>query len=216
MSGQHRFLLRQCSGFPRAVVAIPVVFLANVAFLLAVCALPVGGADKVAVVDTRVVVEAYYAIMAGPGLDPKTPVGPDPQEVRKVEKELDGLKAQYARERASLSPEAKGAFEKGLLEKTAALQALYAKKTRDMVDVVKWRSPDVLITRLKAQIQEYGREQGFALILEKQTGGALFQREGWSGPSSDPIDVTQPLIEWLRRKEESARPPKPTPPSSGR
>ena len=214
MSGQQRVLLRRRVALPRAGVVMAL--LGQVVFLLVVWVLPAGGADKVAVVDTRTVVDAYYNVMAGPGLDPKTPIGPDSQEVRKVENELQGLKAEYARQRAGLSPEAKATYEKALLEKSAALQALYAKNMRDMADLVKWRSPDVLIPHLMSRIEEYGREQGFALIVEQQTGGALYHREGWSGPPPDPIDVTQPLIEWLRRKEESARPPRPAPPSSGR
>lgn len=209
MSGQQAIVLRRRSRRPRAGIAVCMALLGKAAFLLVVWVLPAAGADKVAAIDSRAVVDAYYDLMAGPGLDPKTPIGPDPQEVRKAERELQRLKAQYARERTGLSPEAKAAYEKELLEKTAALQALYAKNTRDMVDLVKWRSPEVLISHLLSRIEEYGREQGFALILNRQTGGALFRREGWSGPSSDSIDVTQPLIEWLRKKEEAARPPRP-------
>lgn len=206
MSGEQRFFHGERSGLPRAKVAIPTALLATIVLLVITWILPAGAADKVAVVDSRAVVDAYHDLMAGPWLDPKTPIGPDPQEVRKVERELQRLKAQYGRERAGLSPEAKAAYEKALLEKTAALQVLYAKNTRDIVDLVKWRSPEVLISHLLSRIEEYGREQGFALILNQQSGGALFRKEGWSGPSSDSIDVTQPLIEWIRRKEESARP----------
>ena len=114
MSGRQRVLFRRRLGLSRAGVVMAL--LGHVAFLSVVWVLPVGGADKVAVVDTRTVVEAYYNIMAGPGLDPKTQIGPDPQEVRKVEDELQRLKAEYARQRAGLSPEAKATYEKGVLK----------------------------------------------------------------------------------------------------
>ncbi len=200
---------RRRSDLPRVKVASIRAILSQLVILLVLWLLPAAAAVEVAVVDTRTVVDAYYKIMNEPGLDPNTPIGPAPQELRKVEDELQRLKAQYARERAGLSPEAKAAYEKALLEKTAALQALYAKNWRDVVDVVKWRSPDILIPHLMDRIKEYALEQGFALVLNEQTGGALFRRDGWSGSSSDPIEVTQLLIDWLRRKEESARPPRP-------
>lgn len=178
--------------------------------LLLLRVLPAHGADTVAAVDARALSDAYYTIMNGPGLDPKTPIGHEPDEVLTAERELQRLKAEYASARAAgLSPEAKAAYEKKLLEKNAALQALYGKSWRDTVELVKWRSRELLVARLFNRIEQYAQEQGIALILNQENGNEMFRREGWSGASSDPIDITRPLIEWLRQKEESQRRPGP-------
>ena len=178
--------------------------------LLLIRVLPAHGADTVAVVDARELSEAYYNIMNGPGLDPKTPVGHEPEVVLKAERELQRLKAEYASARATgLSPEARAAYEKKLVEKNGALQALYGKSWRDTVELVKWRSRDLLVIRLLGRIEQYAQEQGIALILNQENGNEMFRREGWSGASLNPFDITQPLIQWLRQKEESERPPGP-------
>ncbi len=202
---------------PRWARGASAVLLTPILLVMAVSIIGAGGADTVAAVDPRKVVDAYYAIMNAPGFDPKTPIGPDPREVQKVERELQRLKEGYARQRAAgLGPEAKAAYEKQLLEKSAELQTLYSKNWKDVVDVVKWRSPEVLGLALFRRIAEYGQEKGLAVILNKETGGEMYRREGWAGSTSDPIDITQDLIEWLGQKEQAARPSGRAVPNGGR
>ncbi len=202
----HRCFSEPLSGRFRSAVGWRVA-LFGCAWLLFTVSSPAAAAeDLVGAVNFQEVIEVYDSIMNAPGSDPNTQVGPDPEEVRKLERELRKLKADYARERPGLSPEAKAAHEKRLTEKSAELQRLHSKTLKDVYDMARWRSPEILGARLGERIREYGEEHRYAVILDKERGDLLFQREGWSGPSSDPVEITGPLIEWLRHKEESARP----------
>lgn len=163
------------------------------------------GAGRTGIVDSGELIRFYEQLMVGPALDPKTPLGPGQEERGRAEKELDAAKRAYARARVEGNQEALAAARDVLRRKTEALQVLYGKTTQDLRDVVKYRSPDILIGALRSRIQEFGQAQGFDIISNQQTGKPMFLREGFSGSPDNPSDVTGELIEWIRQQEEAAR-----------
>jgi len=169
-------------------------------------------ADKAGVVDSGELVRSFYELMVGQARDRTTALGPAPEEAKRAEAALDEAKRIYARARGGANPEAMAAAREVVQEKAAALQALYGETTQDLKEVFKWRSRDVAFEELRSRIEEFGREQGFDILVERQTGKPMFRREGFSGSPSDPPDVTAELIEWIRRKEDAARSSHGTPP----
>lgn len=167
--------------------------------------MPAFGAGRTGIVDSGELIRFYEQLMAGPAFDPKTPLGPSQEERGRAEAELDAAKRAYARARVDGNQEALAAAREVLREKTEALQVLYGKVTRDLRDVVKYRSRDILVGALRSRIQEFGLAQGFDIISNQQTGQPMFSREGFSGSPENPSDVTGELIEWIRQQEEAAR-----------
>jgi len=176
-----------------------------VSLLTGLPAMSAFGAGKYGIVDSGELIKFYEQLMAGPALDPKTPLGPGQAERGLAEAELDAAKRAYARARVKGDPETLAAARDVLRQKTDALQVLYGKATQDLRDVVKYRSPDILIGALRSRIQEFGQAQGFDIISNQQTGKPMFSREGFSGSPENPIDVTGEMIEWIRQQEEAAR-----------
>ena len=163
------------------------------------------GEGKAGTVDSGALIKFYEQLMAGPALDPKTPLGPGQAERGLAEAELDTAKRAYARARVKGDPETLAAARDVLRQKTDALQVLYGKATQDLRDVVKYRSPDILIGALRSRIQEFGQAQGFDIISNQQTGKPMFSREGFSGSAENPIDVTGEMIEWIRQQEAASQ-----------
>lgn len=176
-----------------------------VSLLAGLPVMPAFGAGKSGIVDSGELIRFYEQLMTGPALDPKTPLGPGQEERGLAEEELDAAKRAYARARKDGNQEALAAARDVLRQKTEALQVLYGKATQDLRDVVKYRSPDILIGALRSRIQEYGQAQGFDIISNQQTGKPMFSREGFSGSPENPIDVTGEMIEWIRQQEEADR-----------
>lgn len=167
---------------------------------------PVLAAGKAGIVDSRELIRFYQELMMGPALDPTTPLGPGPEERKRAEAALDEARQAYANARAHGSPEERAAAQRALQDKAAALQTLYRKTMEDFRDVVKFRSPEILFGTLRDRVQAFGREEGYDIIMNQQTGNPMFQREGFSGAPEHLIDITQELIDWIRRREEAARP----------
>lgn len=173
-------------------------------------------ADQVGVINHPEVVRAHRAFLMGVDpLNPRTPIGPDPGAVEAHEKRLKSLRERLARERSSLSPEEKKRLEEAIRDEAAALQTLYAKNTKDAVDRLRWTASDIFFPYLRERIQEFGRERGLGLIVNQADGRPIYQDPARSGEvAGERADLTKELIEWLRRKGESA--PDGTPPLSGR
>ncbi|PWB82226.1 MAG: hypothetical protein C3F08_00150 [Candidatus Methylomirabilota bacterium] len=164
-------------------------------------------AEKAGIVDSAALIRFYEELKVKPAVDPATQLGPGPEERKRAEAALDDARRAYAEARAHGSPEDKAAAQKRLQERVAALQTLYGKTAEDLRDVVKYRSPDILFAALRERIQTFGQEQGYDIIINRQTGKRMFQREGFSGADpAQPADITQELIGWIRQREEAAQP----------
>ncbi len=176
-----------------------------VSLLAGLPAISAFGEGKAGTVDSGELIKFYEQLMAGPAFDPKTPLGPGQEERGRAEAELDAAKRAYARARTDGNQEALAVARDVLRQKTEALQTLYGKTTQDLRDVAKYRSREILIGALRSRIQEFGQAQGFDIINNQQTGKPMFLREGFSGASDNPVDVTAEMIEWIRQQEEAAR-----------
>ncbi len=171
--------------------------------LVILSALPAHAEVKVGLVDFQVLLSTLG------GLERNRVAGDVPQvsqDVEAIERELQPIKERYARERARLSPEAREQIEQEILRRTEAIQRLYAKAAREAIFNVQPMSIEALREELERMIERFGRENGFALILDKRGRRVLYRGEASAeGATAGGTDVTQTLIEMLRRGRASGR-----------
>ena len=184
------------------------------AVLLAGAGMPgIAAADQTGVINLPEVVKAYRAFLMGVDpLNPRTPIGADPEAIEAHQKRLKSLRERLGLERSSLSLEEKKRLEEAIREEAAALQTLYAKNTKDALDRLRWISSDIFFPYLGERIQEFGRDRGLSLIINQADGRPIYQDPARSGDvSGERVDLTKELIEWLRRKGGSPPDGTPTP-----
>lgn len=107
------------------------------------------------------------------------------KELEEKRKELEELQKSYESKQEMMSEKARRDLERKILEKQEELQRLQLKAQMDL------QSRDAEYTRsildeLKPLIQQLAKERGLELILEKNEGGVLYNR--------DALDLTDILL----------------------
>lgn len=165
--------------------------------LVILSASPAPAEVKVGLVDFQVLLSTLG------GLERDRVAGEVPQvsqEVEAIERELEPIKERYARERAKLSPEAREQIQQEILRRTEAIQRLYAKAAREAIFKPQPRSIEAFREDLERMIERFGRENGFAQILDRRGRRVLYRGEGSAeATNAREIDLTQTLTEMLRQ-----------------
>jgi len=120
-------------------------------------------------------------------------------EITALERELRSIKERYGRERAGLSREERERYEQQIRQRSEAIQGLYAETVREGMFKVRLRSVEAVRADLERFIQRFGRERGFALILDRKDRRVLYRgKEGAEeGDGAGEIDITRTLMELL-------------------
>lgn len=195
-------------------------FVAALQLVFAALAPPRATADgAVGVIDVVEAAKTHLAFLVGPDKLDLAPTESDKAAIDAQEKKVKALRQRLASERTTMSQADREALQQAIQKETAALQTRYASNTKEkFFDRLRWRSPDIFYPHLSDRLQEYGRESGLTLILNKGDDRQIYHDPGRSGDvTGERIDLTGSFIEWLRRKDGSlAEGSATTPTPSGR
>jgi outer membrane protein len=122
------------------------------------------------------------------------------QERAARQKELDAKREEIMKLQADLEKQAPLLSEQAKREKSEAIQ----RKTRDTVRIAedanrdfekRVREAEMDITReIFGVVQEYGKDQGYSVIFERNSGGVAF--------SSPTVDITSEIIKRYDSKQK--------------
>jgi outer membrane protein len=107
-------------------------------------------------------------------------------ELAAKEKEISDLRAQLDSQNLSLSPEKTQQMQKDVQKKTLELQqAQEAARSEFQIEVSE--AQNKFQEQLIRVINQFGRDEGFTLVLERSTGGVAF--------ASESIDITTAIVD---------------------
>ena len=107
-------------------------------------------------------------------------------ELAAKEKEIADLRAQLDSQNLSLSPEKTQQMQKDVQRKTLELQqAQEAARSEFQIEVSE--AQNKFQEQLIRVINQFGRDEGFTLVLERSTGGVAF--------ASESIDITTAIVD---------------------
>jgi outer membrane protein len=107
-------------------------------------------------------------------------------ELSAKEKEISDLRAQLDSQNLSLSPEKAQQMQKDVQKKTLELQqAQEAARSEFQIEVSE--AQNKFQEQLIRVINQFGRDEGFTLVLERSTGGVAF--------ASESIDITTAIVD---------------------
>jgi len=107
-------------------------------------------------------------------------------ELAAKEKEIGELRAQLDSQNLSLSPEKTQQIQKDVQKKTLELQqAQEAARNEFQIEVSE--AQNKFQEQLIRVINQFGRDEGFTLVIERSTGGVAF--------ASESIDVTTAIVD---------------------
>jgi outer membrane protein len=116
-------------------------------------------------------------------------------ELAAKEKEISDLRAQLDSQNLSLSPEKAQQMQKDVQRKTLELQqAQEAARSEFQIEVSE--AQNKFQEQLIRVINQFGRDEGFTLVLERSTGGVAF--------ASESIDITTAIVD---KFNELVKPP---------
>lgn len=129
-----------------------------------------------------------------------------PEEIDPLERELKALKERFGRERARLTSEARERYEQQILERADAIQRLQGEVMRENLFKIRLRPREAVGADLERLIQRFGREQGFALILDSKGRRVLYRAEGSAEMTKgQEIDIQQDLLKLFPEELSSGR-----------
>jgi outer membrane protein len=107
-------------------------------------------------------------------------------ELAAKEKEITDLRAQLDSQNLSLSPEKTQQMQKDVQRKTLELQqAQEAARSEFQIEVSE--AQNKFQEQLIRVINQFGRDEGFTLVLERTTGGVAF--------ASESVDITTAIVD---------------------
>lgn len=116
-------------------------------------------------------------------------------ELAAKDKEISDLRSQLESQNLSLSPEKQQQMQKDIQKKTLELQqAQEAARNEFQIEVSE--AQNKFQEQLIRVINQFGRDEGFSLILERSTGGVAFAAEA--------MDVTTAIVD---KFNEIVKPP---------
>jgi len=116
------------------------------------------------------------------------------------EKEINDLRAQLDSQNLSLSPEKLQQMQKDVQKKGLELQqAQEAARSEFQIEVSE--AQNKFQDQLIRVINQFGRDEGFTIILERSTGGVAF--------ASESIDVTTAIVDMFNKVVKTAAPDAP-------
>ncbi len=120
-------------------------------------------------------------------------------EVSQKQKEIDAQEEEIRKLEADLRKQSTVLSDAARREREEAIQ----RKKRDLVRTVEDFNRDLakreqellndLLKEIAIVVQEFGKEKGFTLILERQQGGVLYAGEG--------VDITKEIMERFDKKK---------------
>ena len=131
-------------------------------------------------------------------------------ELAAKDKEIADLRAQLDSQNLSLSPEKQGQMQKDIQRKTLELQQ-GQEAARNEFQIEVSDAQNKFQEQLIRVINQFGRDEGFTIIIERTTGGVAF--------ASEAIDVTTAIVdkfnEVVKPQADDKAPAaaKPTPPT---
>lgn len=119
-------------------------------------------------------------------------------ELAAKDKEISDLRAQLDSQNLSLSPEKLQQMQKDVQRKSLELQqAQEAARSEFQIEVSE--AQNKFQEQLIRVINQFGRDEGFTLVLERSTGGVAF--------ASESIDVTTAIVDKFNELVKPAPPP---------
>ena len=123
-------------------------------------------------------------------------------EITAKEKEITDLKQQLDSQTLSLSPEKTTQLQKDIQKKGLELQQTQ-ESARNEFQIEVSEAQNKFQEQLLRVINQFGRDEGFTLVLERATGGVAFAAES--------IDVTTAIVDkfnqMVKAPAEAAKPP---------
>lgn len=130
------------------------------------------------------------------------------QDIERLERELKPIKERLARERKNLSPEERERYEREITQRSKVIQDLYGETVREGMLKIRLRPVEAVRADLERFIQRYGKEGGFALILDKNDRRVLYRgaaaAEG-EGEGAEEIELTRTFLELLPQELAAGR-----------
>jgi len=131
-------------------------------------------------------------------------------ELSAKDKEIADLRAQLDSQNLSLSPEKQGQMQKDIQRKSLELQQ-GQEAARNEFQIEVSDAQNKFQEQLIRVINQFGRDEGFTIIIERTTGGVAF--------ASEAIDVTTAIVDKFNEvvkpqaddKPAAAKPPTPAP-----
>jgi len=127
-------------------------------------------------------------------------------EVSAKEKEIADLRQQLESQTLSLSPEKQSQLQKDIQKKGLELQQAQ-ESARNEFQIEVSEAQNKFQDQLLRVISQFGRDEGFTLVLERATGGVAFAAES--------IDVTTAIVDkfnqMVKAPADAAAKPAPTP-----
>jgi len=126
-------------------------------------------------------------------------------EITAKEKEISDLRQQLESQTLSLSPEKQNQLQKDIQKKGLELQQAQ-ESARNEFQIEVSEAQNKFQEQLLRVINQFGRDEGFTLVLERATGGVAFAAES--------IDVTTAIVDKFNQMvpaDAAAKPAAPTP-----
>jgi len=127
-------------------------------------------------------------------------------EISAKEKEIADLRQQLESQTLSLSPEKQSQLQKDIQKKGLELQQAQ-ESARNEFQIEVSEAQNKFQDQLLRVISQFGRDEGFTLVLERATGGVAFAAES--------IDVTTAIVDkfnqMVKAPADAAAKPAPTP-----
>jgi outer membrane protein len=127
-------------------------------------------------------------------------------EISAKEKEIADLRQQLESQTLSLSPEKQTQLQKDIQKKGLELQQAQ-ESARNEFQIEVSEAQNKFQDQLLRVISQFGRDEGFTLVLERATGGVAFAAES--------IDVTTAIVDkfnqMVKAPADAAAKPAPTP-----
>ena len=120
-------------------------------------------------------------------------------EITAKEKEISEMRQQLESQTLSLSPEKQTQIQKDIQKKGLELQQAQ-ESARNEFQIEVSEAQNKFQEQLLRVINQFGRDEGFTLVLERQTGGVAFAAES--------IDVTTAIVD---KFNQMVKPPAETP-----
>lgn len=185
--------------------------------------------ERVVLVDLAAVVKAHQAFLLGAGKSTLAPTGQEAAAIAQQQHKLRTLQERLSRDASRLSEAERKALQEQVKQAITALQDLYGQEMKALIARRRWASDDIIAAHLRERVQEFGKERGLPVILDRSDQQVLYRDPAGKAESPakavDParpvlsgadgtVDLTQALIDWLREKDRDLAPPA-GPPASG-
>jgi len=165
------------------------------AFVLILSTTPAMAEMKIAIVDFQKALE-----MSGEGKKAKAVFSKKVEtvqgELKGKQEELDRLKGELERQGGVLSDEARTEKEKSYQYKLRDFQRLY-KDAQEELQREDAELSDKILKGLRAVVEKIGSQDGYELVLEKSSGGVLF--------NSSSVDITDKVIKMYDETQKSPK-----------